>query len=293
MNSILSLSLGELKLNYLKRNYGDLAQQGSQAWLTGRATRFGGSEMNYIVTNKIKELIQKKQDTFDTSNLFCLWGNIFEEVAKAWLEYKYKYKIHEFGAIPATDYPLAYSPDGVYIDPESKDLYLLEIKCPFLRSVNNKTKIKKEYLSQIQTGMNILPCNKTNFVQFKFRRCFESQIDKVGKYDRFFHNKYEKGSLQKCLFYGLIYWETSDGIREEFCQMKPSAILWSFAHDIKRLLNTKDYGCYCYFKCFGYKQEIVNKDPDFLMNYSDQLWKAYGKLMEKHYEKNLNVINKI
>ena len=88
-----TFKLGEIKLHYLKTNYVNLARQGSESWIKGRRTRFGGSEINRVMgTNKASsKLIKDKVDQVFISNLYCWWGNTFEPIAKEYLLFKYNF----------------------------------------------------------------------------------------------------------------------------------------------------------------------------------------------------------
>jgi len=278
-------NIGEVKLHYLKTNYDNLARQGSDAWLEGRKCRFGGSEIGQITEKKKKlgdELITNKINEVFVSNLFCWWGTTFEPVAKSYLEFTGKYKIHEFGAVPSSQYPVAYSPDGVFIHNGDKDLWLLEIKCPFLRNVDAETSIKRNYELQVQMGMQILPITKCNFVQIKFRRCRHYHIGEIGKYDRKFHQELKRSKQQTELWFGAIYWKTNDGIREDFDMTKePTIIYKSFeTPDLFEICESYDTGMLMYFKCFYVNETTVTKDNKSIEKYDTLLWDRYRQLID-------------
>lgn len=276
---------GTTKLNYLKENYSQLARQGSQAWLLGRRTRFGGSEIGELIdknTEKGDLLIFNKVHQVFESNIYCWWGNTFEVVAKKWFEWTRKIKIHEFGAIPSTNYPIAYSPDGVFID--RNDLWLLEIKCPFIRNVTAVTKIKPNYMTQVQVGMQILPCNYTRFMQFKFRRCKAKDLFRPGKYDRFFHQEKFWAKETPELWFGALYWRNNDGIRYDIItDREPDKIFCSFEDpDLFDKCEKFNHGVLMYFKCFYICENVIPKDRFFEAHHQDTIWKRYNELMEYH-----------
>ena len=280
-------NIGEVKLYYLKTNYDSLAQQGSEAWLQGRKTRFGGSEMGIInTTNKkrkkeITGFLQNKVNGVFTSNLYCWWGTTFEVVAKSYLKYKYNWEIHEFGAIPSSEYPVAFSPDGLFIHSDG-DLWLLEIKCPFLRNVVNETPISLDYHLQVQMGMTILPIEKCKFVQIKFRRCKSYHIGKEGKYSRDFHRELKHAKEQKELWYGAIYWETKDAVREDFdMNTKPTKIYTSFEEPkLYDICENYNYGILMYFKCFFVQETLIPKDKRAIEKHNDNIWERYRQLVD-------------
>jgi hypothetical protein len=54
----------------------------------------------------------------------------------------------------ATDPRVGISPDGLALDSVTGDVYLIEIKCPFVRGIGDG--IKDEYKSQVQLSMSVL-----------------------------------------------------------------------------------------------------------------------------------------
>lgn len=275
-------NIGENKLYYLKKNYSNLAQQGSESWLKGRSTRFGGSEIEQVTySNKSasKLILNKLNQKFKT-NLYCWWGNVFENIAKEWLTHEKNIGIHEFGAIPSTNYPVAYSPDGLFI--QDNDLILLEIKCPFLQDVvENKLIIKNAYEKQIQMGMQILPCPKTLFAQFKFRKCTYFQLKQIGKYERWFHKEKNRSPEQKELWHGALYWDKKHAIKYGQCVDEPiSKIYYSFKENVYEICENFNNGTLMYFKCFYVKETYISKDPLFEEKFNTVIWEKYGELMQ-------------
>src|SRR5690242_20149066 len=127
------------KLQYYKNKFQDSSPQGSIHWLQGRKFCFGGSELGTVLNHDKNQtfdaLIKKK---FFEQNILkdeTEWGKLFEPVAKLFIEKQKNIQIHEFGSIPHSYYPIAYSPDGLFV--ENNDLTLLEIKCPFTRQLKN------------------------------------------------------------------------------------------------------------------------------------------------------------
>lgn len=276
---------GKSKLLYLKRNYYNLARKDSISWVTGRQTRFGGCEIGKIIKRRHKSVIKSKISAIKFKpkrNLYCAWGLTFEEVAKIYLKHQQKLEIFEFGAIPSSQLPIAYSPDGVFINPKDDDLWLLEIKCPFSRHLDDEKSISSEYIHQVQSGMNILPCDKTKFIQFKFRRCREVDVSDPQKYSRRFHRDFRKHDKEKdMLWWGVLIWKTNEGYRERFLETKPDIILCSFKDDMKTIENMTDITI-TFFKCFYIKEETIHKDQHWIKNNEHQIWKSYNKLMESY-----------
>ena len=270
-----------MKLYYLNKNYHQLAKQGSDAWLSGRQTRFGGSEIANITGKKSDKqilIVNKIKQLFKT-NLFCWWGQTFESIAKYYMYKVLMIDIHEFGAIPATNYPVAYSPDGVII--KNNDLCLLEIKCPFLRDVNITTNIKDCYMKQIQMGMVILPCDTCEFIQFKFRKCKDTQIHTIGAYDRYFHKETRRSPKQNELWYGALYWNTRDAITYNYItERPPDKIYYSFQENVYNICEKYNKGVLMYFKCFYINTKTIKKDISFENN-KNKIWTAYYELINQ------------
>lgn len=281
-NSKTTFKLGEIKLHYLKTNYVNLARQGSESWIKGRRTRFGGSEINRVIgTNKTSsKLIKDKVDQVFISNLYCWWGNTFEPIAKEYLLFKFNYIIEEFGAIPSSNFPVAYSPDGVFINPVDDDLWLLEIKCPFLRNLDEESVVPKNYISQVQMGMQILPCTKSLFSQFKFRLCKLEHINKEGKYSRAFHREQKRSKEQKEIWFGSIYWNDTHGLKYGYNDKRdPTAIYYSFKDKVVELSESYNRGTLMYFKCFYVSNITVDKDPKFYENTNTKIFEKYEELI--------------
>jgi hypothetical protein len=256
------------KLKYLKVSFDNLYEQGSKSWLEQRRNRIGGSEILEFLSCKNPTAIKKfKEKRLSNScpKIFCFWGHAFEKVAKKYLETT-GIVIHEFGAIPSGKIPVAYSPDGVYVDGE--DLVLLEIKCPIYR---NDLAIKDQYMHQIQTGMDIICCDYTSFIQFRFRKCMARQFNSLGIYDRKYHHECYKhrypATPTKEIFKGFLWWGSEEDIVESnVLNSRP----WKISID--GVLCTEKKGCVFYFKCFNIdEQKVMQKD---ILDYK-AIWKQY------------------
>jgi len=90
------------------------------------------------------------------------YGTRFEPVSNDIYCYRNNTRIHEFGLIPHKTIPfLGASTDGV-----SDELKNIEIKSPFSRVPNGK--VKKEYMHQMQSQMECLGLNVTDFIEVKY-----------------------------------------------------------------------------------------------------------------------------
>lgn len=273
---------GTAKLNYLQRYYSNLPIQGTKEWLNGRKHRFGGSEIGQLVSKNINPLIDTKINLkFNNNHINCMWGHCFERVAKIYLKEVKRIKIYEFGAIPSSLYPIAYSPDGLFINELNDELILLEIKCPIFRNVKPKSKLKDAYMWQIQSGMHILPCEKTSYIEFKFRKCSYDQIKdrkKQKSYDRLFHKCDYSKNPKGFLWFGYLYWKGSQLITEDFCCKKPDEIKCSFNSDVLELGRHKTLGTIMYFKCFAIEEQKISKNTPFFHSKQSEFWKGFEYL---------------
>lgn len=309
-------TIGYRKLTYLKRNYDDLARKGSKSWNTGRKTRFGGSEMGKLLDGNIKKIIKNKKLLMKDLTIECAWGHMFEGIGKEWLKFNKNIEIYEFDAIPSSRLPISYSPDGVFINNSyptkelaDNDLWLLEIKCPIKRNITKDTQIMKYYFDQVQAGMSVLPCDKTLFVQFKFRKCHKGQLNKKGRYDRWFHREFiNDAPTTDELWYGAIYWKPNykhkeeevisnnkyypKYLKEEIRTDKPTEIFYSFKHNIFEEINKREKGKIMYFKCFYVKEDLISRDICFDFINCNIIWISYGELMEDYYKTKELIQNK-
>src|SRR5690606_14788294 len=306
------------KLDYLKFNYSNINKQGSEQWYNKRKSRFGGSELYHVIFSKnpetVEKLIIEKQKSYSEKekdkNLYCYWGNIFEKVVIDWLQNNKALNIETFSNIACSNLPFAYSPDGLFISPINGKLYLLEIKCPFLKEYN-KNKINKKYITQVQCGMHIIPIEDCLFITAIFRKCSLEDIineDKKYHYDFDYHKKiinnkkntyYYKPNAKdnhNYLFDGLIYWENNN-MKELIESFEPSIdlnplVFVSYSFNIKDVfMQLKDKkGYYMFFKCFGINEDYIEKDKDYFNknNIIKKLWLNNSKLIQKFNELNKN-----
>lgn len=269
--------MAEDKLNYLITHYRDLPQQQSKQWFILRSLRLGGSETSIIDRSEKAILKYLKTRRKKNKSLYCRWGNLFEDIAKAKLRHE-GYEIHEFGGIPSTNLPFAYSPDGILI--KDGKLMLLEIKCPFIRDIIKKPEVSSAYKRQLQMGLNITPCDVGWFKQYMFRRVSYEQWAENKSFNRPWHKNY-KIKLPDGLdvWGGLIVWEGKHMFMEDFREERPSKIYYSFNEDIMLRYKQLRTGYACFFKCFHETSEIVEPEP-FTKEEIAKMWLIYGKMLD-------------
>lgn len=193
------------KLSFLDRNFSLLPEQRSDKWFENRKHTFGGSEIGALVGDSkfrsSRDVLSSKIRPQRHSNVNFWFGNLFEPVAKQVVEHEYS-KVHEFGAIPASNVPICYSPDGVFVWKD--DLRLLEIKCPIMRTIGGPT--PKEYAWQVQTGLMIIPAANALYIEFQFRKCGMKYFNSKYCYDQWFHRARTVDKDANYLVRGFYWW---------------------------------------------------------------------------------------
>lgn len=274
------------KLNFLKRHFSHLPAQGTDEWLASRRTRFGGSEVAAVVGKcpykSSTDMLKSKTEMTFTPSAACSFGRIMEPVAKAMIEIE-GHTIHEFGAIPSTDLPLCYSPDGLIVD--KNELVLLEIKCPWRRS--KIAEVPKHYTHQIQAGMHVLPCTTTWFYQFRFRLCSRAQMKDTPDYNRWIHCEgYKRCPKSQPLSWGYLHFEGEEPLVDlgklskdnEMALCKLDRRPFTIHIKPKEFPNT---GILLPFKLMDKTKVVVAKDPSFMETHSDKLWTAFDTLLTR------------
>lgn len=276
-----------IRLNYLTEQYAHLPPQGTSEWLENRKTKIGGSEVASVLGQckyrSRSKLLEDKKTSAWTSNACCVFGNLFEPVAKHVLLKDLEIEVKEMGSVPDTRFPVAYSPDGLFVKDDK--LVLLEIKCPFRRYKLDT--IPKHYLPQIKTGMCVLPVDSALFVQMRFRICRLGQIGPSQGYNRWCHLESRKRMPDMDpVHWGYIHFPSD-------C---PLADLGSVGkEDIEDLVLFKDKvhtvvyesmdlpttGVILGWKLFSYTTIDVERDPDFLDEHKEELWSFFNELVEK------------
>ena len=289
------------KLAYLKSQYCNLAPQGSEAWLQSRRTKIGGSEVAAAIGKspyqKPKQLTDNKKSMARIRAAPCTFGHMFEPLAKTIIEQELRTEIHELGAVPSSRYPICYSPDGLVVQKvkssktakskhqESEELNLIEIKCPFRRS--RLDTVPDHYLCQVLTGMCVLPCEKTLFYQFRFRICRQKDIGPSEKYNRWLHvEAYKRCPDVKPLRWGFMHFPGPLRLQDLGALRKENADdLCDFQRREREVFwESKDYpktGYVMGFKLFDMSCVEVPRQPAFLDEHADTLWKIHSTLTEQ------------
>ena len=275
------------KLKFLRKQFGHLPKQGTQEWLDSRRTKIGGSEIASALGRcpyrKPGELIETKRNPQLLKSAACTFGRVFEIVTQQIIKDQWGHKLHHLGAIPATRWPLCYSPDGVIV--EGDDLVLAEIKCPFRRSKIQQ--VPEHYLCQVQCGMNILPCNTCNFYQFRFRLCTLQQLGNTVKYNRYLHTEsYKRCPETKPLRWGFVHFDADTDLVDLGKLSREHQEKMCCVDNLKATVyyETKDvphFGYIMPWKLFDLSLVKIKRDDAFLDNCSSTLWEVHDKLLVK------------
>jgi hypothetical protein len=206
----------------------DLAEQGSDEWLSVRKYTIGGSEMSTITGDnpysKLDNLVSQKIgfSSFN-GNLACRWGKIFEIVTTQLTERILNIeKIYETGSLEGGVDGQRYSPDGLavmkvkcsdiidntLIETNEYCIVLFEFKSPYSSIPTGK--IPKHYLPQVLTGLCSIP--NTDFALFInncYRKCCITDLNTTLDYDLNFHKRDAKLLPTEVLAFGLnIFYQT-------------------------------------------------------------------------------------
>lgn len=288
------------KIKYYQTKFNNpILEPDTDEFLEARKAAFGGSEIATVLGLNTKyedlvQLIHRKQNKINQQNESTLWGKLFEPIAKIFIEKKYG-KIYKFGSIPHPMYPVSYSPDGILLNEEKDDIYLLEIKCPSKRNIYS---IPIQYKQQVLTGLNIISASKCLFAQFKFRRCKVDTAPWSCRYDNGFHFDFRnKRSITTPKSYGYLYWKLPEDIykgildlsctpdmnltlleyRKKLDEKNPGS-KWEYELLLERPLTNEQNGICLMWKLFEWEAQFVEKDEKYLQSIGNELWRAYQKL---------------
>lgn len=274
------------KLYYYLHKFGNQVSQGSSEWLQERQYSFGGSEMGTVLghnaNEKFETLVQKKINPLYTLKDFCIWGRLFEQIAKHYIQKEFG-NIYEFGSVSHPMYPVSYSPDGILLNADKTDLILLEIKNPIKRGVQNMPDI---YYHQVQTGLSIFNAEKCMFAQFRFRRCKRNEKPFDSKYDRAYHKEYRKRAPDSTpISYGFIVWRTDHyPVVDLSSYEEMSDLLNEVPNEIVPEIHIEkavyiDKGIILMWKLFEKEITYIKPDLSYLQKYEKEIWGKYKTLV--------------
>ena len=146
-----------------------LIKQRTIEWLDARQTRLTASDLGDAIKKnnskiaKLKAGIVKNTTNFSTIPALK-WGTMFEDMAsRCYSQARNDIKIFEFGLIKdETNDHFGASPDGV-----NEMGIMLEIKCPFSRTIKDNY-IPEKYYSQIQGQLAVCNLKECDYLECKF-----------------------------------------------------------------------------------------------------------------------------
>lgn len=157
MNDLKEIRMNKTRIirEYLAK-WSHLPAQGTAAWLAGRPTTIGGSELYDVIHSK-KGLIKRKLGfTPNISNFNTLFGHVFEGVTRALCQLHFRCIIFEGpGSIPSAECAdKTYSMDGIGVVEfaDGAKITLFEFKNVVTRQIK-PGEIPKKYIPQVKSGL--------------------------------------------------------------------------------------------------------------------------------------------
>lgn len=181
-------------------NKHDAVRQNTPKWHELMKTTIGGSEVATLVGMNTyqsrKALLEGKKEASRTfvRVIPCLWGKLFEEVIRIYIEVLFDNRIYG-EEICIVDGQFRYSPDGLGVVSRNIDgiasekIVLFEFKCPYTRRPDGT--IPKHYKPQLWAGLAATEglTDYGIYVDSVFRRCRSSQLNSGPDYDKDYHSK--------------------------------------------------------------------------------------------------------
>jgi putative phage-type endonuclease len=152
-----------------RENNGEFPKQRTDPWYNTRQNMITASEIASILDSNIYQtsydlLLKKIKPIEHISNESMEWGNMFEQVAIKFYEFINKEKVYSLGLVSHHTYKwIGASPDGLMLCGK-----LLEIKCPFRRSIGGE--IPLYYHIQMQIQMEVCNIDECDYLECKFHK---------------------------------------------------------------------------------------------------------------------------
>jgi putative phage-type endonuclease len=132
--------------------------------------------------NNAKGLCNETKENKELNNAI-LWGEKYEPFAKKFYEVmplaNGPRRIHEVGLIEHSDYPwLGASPDGLVEGILKKEWWLLEVKCPYSRSIHEKT-IPLYIWVQVQIQMEVCDLSFCHLLECCYEKNETKEVNKL------------------------------------------------------------------------------------------------------------------
>jgi hypothetical protein len=201
-------------------------RQGTKEWYDLMGDSVGASEASALFNmNKYmnrEELIEKKRsenaDKPFVQPVACLWGKLFEHVARVYVEFLYRTKVYGHD-ICIVNGRRRCSPDGLGVVSRAMrgggskhDIVVFEFKCPYIRYPDGN--VPEQYKPQVWTGIADTAEIGTAYgiyVDLMFRKCSFDQLDWMPDHDREYHSR-GRSSYCKPKAYGVLnVYSTEEG----------------------------------------------------------------------------------
>lgn len=213
-------------------------KQQTDAWHIARILTIGGSSMATIQGinpyASIYDLIAERIGISKfRGDIKPQWGNLFEDIAKRYVEYDTKCTIYGEDLYVLGPIGTSYSPDGLAVIDHANinasepggdfsdewtappkrtgsEIVLMEFKCPFSRIPAGY--VPKYYIPQVKMGLDLLKIPTIGlFMEAVIRRCTWDQLGYNSSYDR---TLVPKSSGVNPLAYGIIGFYISRAVLE-------------------------------------------------------------------------------
>jgi len=300
-------------------------RQGTEGWINIRQYTIGGSQIAKLIGcggfGTERTIIESSVGLSSFEGNYCtFWGNIMEDLVIDLLEKKWNTKIYEFGSLPGVIPGQRYSPDGVVCLEHNGVVFLIEIKCPVRRMVDDKNRIPSQYRPQIFTGIEVLnhyipSLIKCVFIDSMIRCCSKSNFIVNNSYNIDVHG--DKDIKQNPTHMGVMIITSPDDVKlsldigylniNEFeNQLKiihknnlDTKFIYRESKDFKEidviLKSIKNIGGLMYFKIFKINEIEIFKD-DWKKLYKKKNFdnsKSFISNIAPHIERVTNIIQSI
>jgi putative phage-type endonuclease len=153
-----------------RESRGEFPEQKTKKWYEMRKLMLTASEISSCLDCNIHtssyELLLKKLEPVNemTTGDAINWGVKFEPIALQFYEFIKKEKVHSLGLVQHTEYKwIGASPDGILMSGK-----LLEIKCPYKRTINDNIPIY--YWIQVQIQLEVCNLEECDYLECKFHQ---------------------------------------------------------------------------------------------------------------------------
>jgi hypothetical protein len=199
------------KIHHFLETWKDLPLQGTKAWLKGRLTTIGGSELKNAVKDPARLMASKLGLLPRFNSPYMTWGNVMEDQCRLITEWLFNTTVYEAGSVPSCLMPRkTFSMDGICMVPfnlglnipndeaeviefktvgTKKLITIVEYKSPS-RYIPIQNKIPPQYVDQINSGLSDVAIAEIGlFIEFAFRLAPISSLSKGNtEYNRDYHD---------------------------------------------------------------------------------------------------------